>query len=169
MRSTQAITTARLTETTKQGSSSKQETQQSILTALIIAASCVRVLVCLQHNPMDYLWSDPLRHWMNGARFPHGGYFGASDPIGYQVYIFLLRGITRDNRILVALACALLSIVMPWIYYRAARSLGLQKIPAPGACGLLSPGRHHCSRSISYDRDGDLVAARDYAAVSFTG
>jgi len=39
---------------------------------------------------MDSLWSDPLRHWQNGALFPRGGYWGASDPIVYQVYIFLL-------------------------------------------------------------------------------
>ncbi len=55
--------------------------------ALIAVASLVRIVVCLQHNPMDYLQlADPGRHWMNGLRFPKGAYFGASDPIGYQIY-----------------------------------------------------------------------------------
>lgn len=104
--------------------------QRTVLIVLIVLASCVRVWVCFQHNPMDFLSSDALRHWRNGGFFPQGGFWGASDPIGYQAYISLVRGVTRDNRILVALACALLSVVMPWIYYRAARSLGLQKTPA---------------------------------------
>ena len=109
---------------------SKNQTQQLILTALIIVASCVRLVICLQHNPMDFLVSDAIRHWHNGGVFPRGGFWGASDPIGYQVFIFLLRLLTRDNRILVAVACGLLSVVMPWTYYRAARSLGFQKIPS---------------------------------------
>ena len=79
---------------------------------------------------MDFLWSDPVRHWHNGGVFPRGGFWGATDPIGYQVFVFVLRLFTRDNRILVALACGLLSVVMPWTYYRAARSLGFQKMPS---------------------------------------
>lgn len=94
--------------------------------------------MCLQHNPMDSLWSDPLRHWQNGALFPRGGYWGASDPIVYQVYIFLLRGITRDNRVPVALISAAISVVMPWTYYRAARNLGFQRIPSLWVWTLLA-------------------------------
>jgi hypothetical protein len=109
---------------------SKNQTHQLILTALIIVASCVRLVICLQHNPMDFLSSDAFRHWHNGGVFPRGRFWGASDPIGYQVFIFLLRRLTRDNRILVALGSGLLSVVMPWTYYRAARSLGLQKTAA---------------------------------------
>ncbi|MGA2903418.1 MAG: glycosyltransferase family 39 protein [Candidatus Korobacteraceae bacterium] len=94
---------------------------------LIIAASCVRIFICFVHNPMDYLGSDMLRHWENGINFPRGGYTGAADPIVYQVYIWLLRHLTRDNRLLVAFASALLSVLMPWTYYRAARNFGLKK------------------------------------------
>ena len=104
--------------------------QYRLLMLLIIAASCVRVLVCFQHNPMDYLVSDMLRHWNNGIYFPRGGYTAAGDPIVYQVYIAVLHRVTRDNRLLVALASAILSVVMPWTYYRAARNFGLEKIPA---------------------------------------
>jgi hypothetical protein len=130
MQSPQATTTAKIKGLERTRPISKRDTQQLLLTVLIIVASCVRVLVCLQHNPIDGLWSDPLRHWLNGATFPRGGYCGASDPIGYQVYIFSLRRVARDNRILIALACALLSVVMPWTYYGAARSLGVRKTPA---------------------------------------
>ena len=102
----------------------------AILMILIVAGSCLRVFVCFQHNPLDYLLADPGRHWMNGLRFPKGAYFGASDPIGYQIYIFALRKLTADNRLLVALAAALLSVAMPWTYYRAARDFGLAKTSA---------------------------------------
>ncbi len=112
------------------GEFSKTQTSYRILTLLIVVGSCIRVLVCFQHNPLDYLWSDPLRHWLNAGRFPKGGYMAAADPILYQVYLFGLRKLTGDNRILIALASAALSVLMPWTYYRAARDFGLRKIPA---------------------------------------
>ena len=104
--------------------------QYKVLVILIVAATCFRVLLCFVHNPMDYLWSDMLRHWDNGGHFPQGGYAGASDPIVYQVYVWLLRHLTGDNRLLIASASALLSVLMPWTYYRAARNFGLAKIPS---------------------------------------
>lgn len=50
--------------------------------------------------------------------------------LGISFYIFLLRRLTTDNRLLVALASALMSVLMPWTYYRAARNFGLMKMPA---------------------------------------
>jgi len=97
---------------------------------LILAASCARIFICFVHNPMDYLWSDMLRHWNNGRAFPRGGYLGASDPIVYQAYVFVLQKISAGNRFLVAFASSLLSVLMPWTFYRAARNFGLQKSPA---------------------------------------
>lgn len=99
-----------------------------IVASLVAVASCFRVFVCFDHNPMDYIWSDMNRHWINGVRFPAGGYFGGADPIGYQVYVAAVHHLTRDNRLLVAAAAALLSVLMPWTYYRAARNFGLSKI-----------------------------------------
>ena len=117
---------------------SKQPIQYKLLVLLIAAASCVRVFVCFQHNPMDYLWSDPLRHWMNGVRFPRGGYTGAGDPIAYQVYVFVLHRLTGGNKLLVGLASAVLSVLMPWTYYRAARNFGVRKIPALWVWALIA-------------------------------
>ena len=108
----------------------RQSIHYKLLLVLIVAASCVRVFVCFQHNPMDYLISDMLRHWSNGVGFPRGGYTGAADPIIYQIYVSVLHHLSFDNRIVVALASALLSVLMPWTYYRAARDFGLGKIPA---------------------------------------
>ena len=109
---------------------SKTQVHYVAVVVLILCASCLRAFVCFQHNPLNYLFSDSWRHWVSGLRFPRGTYFGAADPIGYQVYICVLRRITGDRSFLIALAASLLSIVMPWTYYRAARNFGLSKLPA---------------------------------------
>src|SRR5271156_2571388 len=79
----------------------KRTVEYKLLLILIVAASCLRVFVCFQHNPMDYLFSDMARHWGNGLAFSKEvGYSGAADPIGYQVYIFVLQKLTACNRFL---------------------------------------------------------------------
>lgn len=118
--------------------SSKRSLYYQLAIVLIIAASCFRVFVCFVHNPMDYLSTDMLRHWNNGRTFPRGGYLGAADPIVYQIYIFVLQRITGSNRLLVACASSILSVVMPWTYYRAARDFGLRKIQALWAWALIA-------------------------------
>jgi len=102
-----------------------QSAQDRLLLLLIVGASCLRVFVCFQHNPMDCLASDMLRHWNNGISFPRGGYAGAADPIVYQIYISALQHLVGANRLLIAAASAILSVLMPWTYYRAAREFGL--------------------------------------------
>jgi len=79
-----------------------------------------------------------MRHWQNGLHFPKGGYTGAADPIGYQLYISVLQRMTFGSRLLIALASALLSVLMPWTYYRAARDFGLTKVSALWAWALIA-------------------------------
>lgn len=117
---------------------SRKQPQQLALMLLIIVGTALRVFVCFQHNPMDYIWSDPLRHWENGLHFPKGGYLGAADPIVYQAYIAFLIRTTFGNRILIALSSGLLSVLMPWTYYRAAREFGLRKVPALWVWALIT-------------------------------
>ncbi len=112
-----------------EGFSSKR-TYLTILTLLVILGSAIRVFVCLQHNPLDYLSSDMLRHWENGLWFPRGGYTAVSDPILYQIYVFVLQRLTNYNKLLIGIASGLLSALMPWTYYRAARESGLRKAAA---------------------------------------
>jgi len=116
----------------------KQSLQHKLLILLIVAASCFRVFICFVHNPTDYIFSDMLRHWNNGLLFPRGNYAGAADPIVYQVYVSLLHHLTRDNKFLIALASSLLSVLMPWTYYRAARNFGLQKTSALWVWALIA-------------------------------
>jgi hypothetical protein len=117
---------------------SEQTSQFKFVAFLIFAASCLRIFCCFQHNPMDYVFSDMLRHWNNGLAFPRGGYAGAGDPIVYQVYIFVLQRVVHQNRYLIALASALMSVLMPYTFYRAAREFGLGKVPALWAWALIA-------------------------------
>ncbi len=105
---------------------------------LIGVGSVIRVLVCFQHNPMDYLVSDMMRHWGNGLNFPRGGYFGAADPIVYQLYIWFVQKLVGTNRALIALSASMLSLAMPWTYYRATREFGLAKTPALWTWALIA-------------------------------
>jgi hypothetical protein len=118
--------------------SSKRTTYYQLALVLILVASCFRVFICFVHNPMDYLVSDMLRHWNNGRAFPRGGYLGAADPIVYQIYIFVLQRMAGSNRVLVALASSILSVLMPWTYYRAARDFGIQKTQALWVWALIA-------------------------------
>lgn len=106
--------------------------------ALILLGTLTRLLVCFQHNPSDYLFSDPKRHWLNGERLFSPDLMGAGDPILYQVYVALVRALTRDNAILLALSAALLSVLMPWTFYRAGRELGLGKTQALAGWALIA-------------------------------
>ncbi|MDD2710503.1 MAG: glycosyltransferase family 39 protein [Verrucomicrobiae bacterium] len=104
------------------------ERQIQRLLWILIAGGCVaRLLDVFCNNPLDHLRSDSLRHWSNGLKFLHPDYMGGYDPIGYQVYMFLLQSITGQNRWLIAFMTGLLSVGMPWTYYRAARELGMSK------------------------------------------
>ncbi len=109
--------------------------RQRVVLFLILAASCFRVFICFQHNPMDYLASDMARHWSDGVNFPATG---LSDPILYQVYIYLLSHLTGGQRLLIALASSLLSVFMPWTYYRAAREFGLKETAALWVWALIA-------------------------------
>lgn len=96
-----------------------------MLVGLILAATLTRIAGCFLNNPIGHLFSDPLRHWMNGKRFLAPDLLGVGDPILYQLYVFILQQVTGENWFLIALACGLLSAIMPWTYYRAARELQL--------------------------------------------
>jgi hypothetical protein len=106
------------------GSQKSNVLSQSLKT-FILAGSLMRIFVCFQHHPLDYLFSDPLRHWSNGQTFLHPDLMGIFDPIGYQIYLFFIQKLTGGNRLLIACSCGLLSAVMPWLFYRAAREFGV--------------------------------------------
>ncbi|MGC1522476.1 MAG: glycosyltransferase family 39 protein, partial [Steroidobacteraceae bacterium] len=82
-----------------------------------------RLLYPFFNSPLDHLFSDPLRHWENGANFLHPTIMGSADPLMYQFWIFVLRSLTRESAPAVLLGCGLLCAAMPYGWYRALREV----------------------------------------------
>src|ERR1700722_17356051 len=74
-------------------------------------------------SPLLHLFSDPARHWSNGARLFAPDLIGAGDPFLYQLWIYLLRVLSHDDGPTVLLGCGLLCAAMPYGWYRALREL----------------------------------------------
>lgn len=111
---------------------------QWIWGGLILGGCIFRLVSGFQHPPTDYLFSDPLRHWLNGERLWSPDLMGASDPILYQVWIALVRTLSWDQPLIIAGICVALSLLMPWLFYRAARELGLRKTSSLAVWALVA-------------------------------
>jgi SAM-dependent methyltransferase len=82
-----------------------------------------RLLFPFFDSPLTHLFSDPARHWSNGARFMFPDLIGAGDPFLYQLWIYLLRAASDDDAPTIVLSCGLLCAAMPYGWYRALREL----------------------------------------------
>src|SRR5271156_158555 len=92
-----------------------------------------RLLYPFFNSPLDHLFSDPLRHWENGANFLHPGIMGATDPRMFQLWIFALRRLAQDSAPTVLLGCGLLCAAMPYGWYRALREVASRRRALVGA------------------------------------
>jgi hypothetical protein len=87
------------------------------------AVLLLRLLFPCFDSPFDHLFSDPLRHWNNGARFLHPDLIGAGDPFLYQAWLAALQWLTQQSRPLIDLVSGVLCALMPYGWYRALREL----------------------------------------------
>lgn len=92
---------------------------------LILAAYAARAWQVFIYNPMQHLWSDPLRHWTHAGETLQTGPMAFFDPIGYQLWLSILQKITYGDPLLVACYVTALSWATPWIWYRAFRALNI--------------------------------------------
>jgi hypothetical protein len=92
-----------------------------------------RLLYPFFNPPLDHLFSDPLRHWENGANFLHPSIIGSADPRLYQLWIFSLRWLAQGSTPTVLLGCGLLCAAMPYGWYRALRELQSKRRALLGA------------------------------------
>jgi len=97
------------------------------------AVLLVRLLYPFFNSPLNHLFSDPLRHWLNGARFLAPDLIGAGDSYLYQLWIYLLRTLSADSAPTVQLACGVLCCAMPYGWYRALRELLPRRAALAGA------------------------------------
>jgi 4-amino-4-deoxy-L-arabinose transferase-like glycosyltransferase len=93
----------------------------AVLYALIALGCALRIYNVVVHNPLDHLWSDPLRHW-NHAREPLvPSPMALFDPPVYQTWLSVLQRVTMGIPGLVAIFIAALSVITPWCWYRFLR------------------------------------------------
>ncbi|GAB2903222.1 hypothetical protein GCM10027046_35690 [Uliginosibacterium flavum] len=94
-----------------------------ILWQLIVLACCYRVWVVYAYNPMDHIWSDPERHWVQGIDAKRDDPLAMMDPILFQLYIGIFAKLTLGIHKLTAFYTAALSLLTPWLWYRFLREL----------------------------------------------
>ncbi len=106
---------------------------ERVWSGLFVASLVARLLYPFFNSPLDHLFSDPQRHWDNGAAFLHPGIMGCTDPFLYQLWIFVLRLVTAGSSLGVCLGCGLLCAAMPYGWYRALRELRPRRRALQGA------------------------------------
>jgi hypothetical protein len=92
----------------------------STLLILIILGTVLRFLYPFYVNPMQRLFSDPMRHYSNAKLlfdYPFDKITPLLDPTGYQLCLNLFLKITQEKPFWVALATGFLCAITPWIWY----------------------------------------------------
>lgn len=88
-----------------------------LLYGVILLGCLVRVWEVFLHNPINHLFSDPLRHW-DHARLPlEASPLAIFDPPLYQLWLSLVQKWSLGIPELIALYAAVLSVVTPWLWY----------------------------------------------------
>ena len=105
--------------------------RRTIWLLLFVCGLAFRVYaVLVLRNPMDMLFSDPLRHWDNAEHFTTPSIQGASNPYLYQLYLFVVQRITHEDRTGIAVVTAALSVSYPLLWHRFARCVFFYRLNA---------------------------------------
>lgn len=81
-------------------------------------------------GPMDHVFSDPARHLDNARHFLTPGPMGCSNPYFYQLFLYVFDALFKENRILMHLLNATLSVVYPYVWYRVALKVMRRRVNA---------------------------------------
>jgi hypothetical protein len=88
-----------------------------LLYLAIAAGSLLRVREAFVHNPMDQLFSDPLRHWTFAHETLSTQPWALIDPPFFQMWLSLVQKWSLGVPLLVAVYAGLLSAATPWLWY----------------------------------------------------
>ncbi len=97
-----------------------------LLGALWVAfAACLigRFGYVFYNRPIDHLFSDPNRHWLNGKRFFWPELMGSIDPLAYQAWLRSLQWLDHGTGYAVLAATGMLSMALPFFYFKALREV----------------------------------------------
>lgn len=81
-------------------------------------------------GPMDHVFSDPARHLDNARNFLQPGPMGCSNPYFYQLFLFAVVTVTKEERLGMHLVSAGLCVVYPYVWYRFARTVMTRRVQA---------------------------------------
>ncbi len=102
-----------------------------LLYALIVLGSLYRADYITDYNPIDHIFSDTERHWTHGSEdLLRDDPFIMGDPVLYQLYIGALAKLSLKIPGLIAFYTILLSVLMPWFWYRFFRELQPSRLAA---------------------------------------
>ena len=93
----------------------------AVLYALIVLGCGLRIYNVIAHNPIDHLWSDPLRHWAHAKEPLTPSPMALFDQPVFQIWLSIVEKYTMGLGPLIAVYAAVLSIVTPWCWYRFLR------------------------------------------------
>ena len=94
---------------------------EAVLYTLILLGCALRIYNVVVHNPLDHLWSDPLRHWDHAKEPLTPSPMALFDPPVYQNWLSIVQRITMGIPGLIAAYAATLSVATPWLWYRFLR------------------------------------------------
>ncbi|HEY8099066.1 MAG TPA: hypothetical protein VIE65_23640 [Methylobacter sp.] len=97
------------------------------LHGLLLVGYALRAWQVLSFNPLQHLFSDPLRHWSHASETLHPGPMAIFDPVGYQLWLSAVQKLTSGDPLLVALYTIALAWSAPWLWYRAFRALEISR------------------------------------------
>jgi hypothetical protein len=102
----------------------------SVLITLIVVGTLARIGFCFYYNPLESLWSDTDRHYHNGLDVKGEDVESILNAPGFELFMATLLRIAGPNRMLLSMAMAALSAVMPFLWYRWFRELTRDKTVA---------------------------------------
>ena len=109
----------------------------AVLYALIALGCALRIYNVVVHNPIDHLWSDPLRHWTHAKEPLVPSPMALFDPLIYQTWLSVVQRVTMGIPELIAVYAAALSVATPWFWYRFLReSLNSKTLALAGWAAL---------------------------------
>jgi hypothetical protein len=92
-----------------------------LLYVAILTGSVQRLREAFVHNPLDELYSDPLRHWDHARQILSVGPWAVIDPPIFQMWLSLVQKWSLEVPVLVGTYAGLLSTITPWLWYRFLR------------------------------------------------
>lgn len=104
-----------------------KERIRNTLYGLLLFGYAARLLQVFSFNPLQHLFSDPLRHWTHASETLHAAPMAYFDPVGYQLWLSVVQKLTAGDPLLVAFYTVALAWLTPWLWYRAFRALAISR------------------------------------------